>query len=62
MPTTTPPAHVHIVKENRWAKIDLQTLQVIYSTLNSKELKKALELTKQHQTQFKEKWNEWFSR
>lgn len=57
-----PPAHVHILKDNRWAKIELKTLTLSYSTLTPKELKKALELTKQHQKEFEEKWHEWFSR
>lgn len=54
------PEHVHVLKGERWAKIEIQSLEVIQSTLKQQELKQALELTKEHQSEFMEKWDEWF--
>lgn len=54
------PAHVHVLKAERWAKIEIESLQVVQSTLKAQELKQALEITEQYQTEFMEKWNEWF--
>jgi len=56
------PAHVHIMKGDAWAKIEIATLQVVMSNLKSQELKTCLALLEQHQDEFQEKWNEWFNR
>lgn len=54
------PAHVHVLKAERWAKIEIESLKVVQSTLKAQELKQALDITEQYQTEFMEKWNEWF--
>lgn len=54
------PAHVPILKGERWTKIEIQSLEVIQSSLKQRELTQAIELTQKHQIEFMEKWNEWF--
>lgn len=56
------PAHVHVLKGERWAKIELLTLSVNYSTFKNQELKQRLEIIKSNQPDFLEKWNAWFQR
>ena len=56
------PAHVHVLKGERWAKIELVTLSVNYSTLKSQELRECLKIVGSHQSEFLEKWNAWFRR
>ncbi len=31
------PSHIHVIKGNSWAKIELETLSVCYSTLKQQE-------------------------
>lgn len=57
-----PPAHVHILKGSGWAKVILETQEVIYSSLKASELKEALNIIRNNQKQFQEVWNEWFNR
>ncbi len=57
-----PPAHVHVLNGDGWAKIELESLVVISSSLKANELKKAVDIVRLHQTEFLEKWHEWFSR
>ena len=56
------PAHVHVLKGDAWAKIEIATLIVVNSTFKQQELKMCLALVAAHQAEFQEKWNEWFSR
>lgn len=55
------PKHIHIIKGEGFAKIELGSLRVVQNYLKPNELKKALELTKQHQESFERVWNEWFN-
>jgi len=57
-----PPAHVHVLKGERWAKIEVVSLAVKYSTLKSQELKECLSIVESYQSEFLEKWNAWFQR
>ena len=56
------PAHVHVMKSEGWAKIEMETSVVVYSTLKKQELKECLELLSLHRRQFLEVWNAWFGR
>lgn len=56
------PAHVHVLKGERWAKIELVTLSVNYSTFKNQELKQCLEIVESCQSEFLESWNAWFQR
>ncbi|MFN3882503.1 MAG: DUF4160 domain-containing protein [Nitrincola lacisaponensis] len=57
-----PPAHVHVIKGNGWAKIELVNLSVVYSSLKQQELKSCLEVISEHEKEFLEAWYEWFGR
>ena len=56
------PAHVHVLKGERWAKIELQNLEVKYSTLKNQELKQCLAIVKDHRSDSLESWYAWFQR
>jgi hypothetical protein len=47
---------------NGWAKIELETGAVIYSSLKKQELRECLELLKMYRQEFLEVWNDWFDR
>ena len=57
-----PPPHIHVIKGNGWAKIEIVSLKVNVSTLKAQELKECLALIKVHQKQLKDAWYEWFNR
>lgn len=57
-----PPAHAHVLKGERWAKIEVVSLAVKYSTLKNQELKECLSIVESCQSEFLEKWNAWFQR
>ncbi len=55
------PTHIHIEKANGYARIELETLKVTDSyNLNSKEIKKLLELVKKHNIKLQGAWSEYF--
>ena len=56
------PVHVHVVKGNGYAKINLIDLRVIESCLKNLELKRALEIVLVHQADFVEKWHGFFNK
>lgn len=56
------PPHVHVIKGERWAKIEVESGSVVVSTLKRQELKACLMLTEQHREQFLEQWYGWFNR
>jgi len=56
------PVHVHVLKGERWAKIELQNLEVKYSTLKNQELKQCLAIVKDHRSDSLESWYAWFQR
>lgn len=56
------PRHIHITKGSEWARIELGTWQVSYSTFKPRELARCLSIAKELEVLFEEKWDEWFSR
>lgn len=56
------PKHVHVMKGDDFAKIELQTLKVVDNYMKPKDIKKALLIVKNHQTEFEEKWDEFFNK
>ena len=54
------PRHIHAMKDNDYAKIDLENLEVIFSTFKSKDLAFVIETTKQNRDEFIRRWNEYF--
>lgn len=58
------PAHIQVIKENGTGKIWLYpTLKIAYMhNFTHAEVKTILKLTKEHQEQFKSKWDEYFNK
>ena len=56
------PAHVHVLKGERWAKIQLSDLKVVHSSLKHQELRACLGIIESHRSEFLERWNAWFER
>lgn len=54
------PKHIHVIKDEYFAKIDLETLNVSKSTFKAKDLKFVLEVVKEHQIDFVRSWNDYF--
>lgn len=55
------PAHVHIEKGGKSAKVELLTLKIISNNgLKNREIKKMMTIIKSNKDTFKEKWNEYF--
>jgi len=55
------PKHIHVIKGEGFAKINLENLEVVKNYLKPKDLKEALEITKKYQNDFIRSWNEWFN-
>ncbi len=55
------PKHIHVIKAGDFVKIELATLHVVNNHMQPKDLKKALDIVKQHHTAFEVKWNEYFN-
>lgn len=57
------PEHIHIEKGNMYARIELGTLKVTDSyNVNSKDLKKMIELIEKNENKLKGAWNEYFAK
>ena len=55
------PKHIHIMKNDCFAKVELETLKVHKNYLTNKDLKLALEILKENKNKFEKVWDEWFS-
>lgn len=55
------PKHIHVMKGNEFAKINLEDLQVRFSNFKNKDLSFILETVKKHRLEFERRWNEYFS-
>ncbi|GAA7176740.1 hypothetical protein HpCK101_32730 [Helicobacter pylori] len=55
------PKHIHVMKGNEFAKINLEDLQVRFSSFKNKDLSFILETVKKHRLEFERRWNEYFS-
>ena len=56
------PKHIHVMKGNAYAKVELLSLKVKRSFLKPADLKKAIEITAAYQKEFERKWDEFFRR
>lgn len=54
------PKHIHVLKNEGFAKIELRSLRVVHSSLKPKELKVALAIVVEHQKEFERRWDDWF--
>jgi len=55
------PMHIHVMKGEGFAKVELENLKVVQNYLKPKDLKIALDIISEHQENFKRIWNEWFN-
>ena len=55
------PKHIHIMRSDGFAKIELENLKVVQNYLKSKDLKLALEIVKENKNEFERIWDEWFN-
>ena len=55
------PKHVHVMKGGDFAEVELGTLRVVTNTFKPPEIKRAVEIAKNHQTDFARKWDEYFN-
>jgi len=56
------PPHVHVIKGDSWAKIELHSLNVVFSSFKKHEFKECMKILFAQQKFFLEKWYEWFNR
>lgn len=57
------PEHIHIEKGDMYARIELESLKVTDSyNVNSKDLKKMIELIETNKDKLKGAWNEYFTK
>jgi len=56
------PKHIHVMKNDDFAKIELNDLKVVQNYLKPKDLKFALQIVKEHKQEFERIWNEWFDK
>jgi hypothetical protein len=54
------PKHIHVIKGEGFAKVELESMEVVLNYMKPKELKAALEIIRENQQEFIRKWNEWF--
>jgi len=55
------PKHIHIQKQQKYAKIDIESLQILDNyKFNSKELNEILKIVKENQQKFTKAWDEYF--
>lgn len=55
------PKHIHIMRSDGFAKVELENLKVVQNYLKSKDLKLALEIVKENKDEFERIWDEWFN-
>jgi hypothetical protein len=55
------PKHIHVMKNEGFAKVELESLTVVQSYLKAKDLKVALEIIKENKNEFERMWDEWFN-
>ncbi|ALV25063.1 putative protein (DUF4160 domain) [Campylobacter iguaniorum] len=56
------PRHIHVLKDDRYAKINLDDLSVVNSTFKPKDMKFVIECVRQNQENFIRGWDEYFSK
>ncbi len=54
------PKHIHVMRSDGFAKVELESLKVIQDYLKPKDLKLALEIIKENKNNFERIWDEWF--
>lgn len=55
------PKHIHVMKGGDFAKIELESLQVVKNYMKPTDIKKALAIVAEHKDEFERKWDEYFT-
>ncbi len=55
------PKHIHVMKGDDFAKVELEDLKVVKNYLSAKDLKLALKIIEEHREEFERRWDEWFA-
>ncbi|MCL4432539.1 MAG: DUF4160 domain-containing protein [Epsilonproteobacteria bacterium] len=55
------PKHVHVMKNEGFAKVELENLTVVQNYLKAKDLKLALAIIEENKSEFERIWDEWFN-
>ncbi len=55
------PKHIHVMKNECFAKIELNGLSVVQNYLKPKDLKFALKTIEENKEEFERIWDEWFN-
>jgi hypothetical protein len=55
------PKHIHVMRSDGFAKVELKSLKVAQNYLKPKDLKLALEIVKANEEKFERVWDEWFN-
>ena len=55
------PKHIHVMRSDGFAKVELEHLKVVQNYLKPKDLKIALEIIKENREDFERIWDEWFN-
>jgi len=56
------PKHIHIMRSDGFAKVELNNLKVVQNYLKPKDLKLALTIMKENKNNFERMWDEWFNK
>jgi hypothetical protein len=56
------PRHIHIMKGDDYAKVNLESLEVKKNFFKPNEFKKVLKIINQHKDDFIRRWDEYFKR
>ncbi len=55
------PKHIHVMRSDGFAKVELESLNVVQNYLKPKDLKLALEIIQENRDDFERMWDEWFN-
>ena len=55
------PKHIHVMRSDGFAKVELESLNVVQNYLKPKDLKLALKIIQENRDNFERIWDEWFN-
>jgi hypothetical protein len=55
------PMHIHVLRAEEFAKIDLVSFKIKNNNMKPATLKKALAIARSHKNEFRRAWNEYFN-
>ena len=56
------PKHIHVIKADEYAKINLLDARVVICKMKPKTIKMALDILEENKTVFIGEWDDWFSK